>query len=292
MRQYLIHFFERCDYDSADAAYLLDAYDRVAANSRAAALWAQALALYDENIGCDFSRVIALAGEAARAVGLHEYTTELLIFLCMSRRLEAEYAARGVDNAIFCDTVLDLKYKLDECKAVKGIVGSFVASWFGGFFNMTRFTLGRLQFEVVDFGRHYEKDGAVLTPESRVINVHIPRTGTPLDVAACDDAFARAKAFFAAQTGAVCAFVCHSWLLFPAHEQMLSHTSNTYHFMKRFDIFAEGVSKDREDLWRLFDTDEKRWDKLPADSSFRRAYVERLKNGGTVGWGHGVFIMK
>ena len=176
-------------------------------------------------------------------------------------------------------------------KAVKGVVGSFVAPWFDGFFNMTRFALGRLQFEIVNFGHHYEKDGVVLTPESRVINVHIPRTGTPLDVAACDDAFARAKVFFAAQTGDVCAFVCHSWLLFPTHEQMLSHTSNTYRFMKRFDIFAAGTSKEREDLWRLFDTDEKRWDKLPADTSLRRAYVEWLKDGGAVGWGHGVYIL-
>jgi hypothetical protein len=73
---------------------------------------------------------------------------------------------------------------------------------------------------------------------------------------------------------------------------MLSHTSNVYRFMKRFDIVTSGTSPAREDLWRLFDTDEKEWDKLPADTSLRRAYVEHLKQGGAVGWGHGVFIMK
>jgi hypothetical protein len=92
-----------------------------------------------------------------------------------------------------------------------------------------------------------------------VINIHIPRTGTPMDVQSCDESFARAKAFFAEETGEVCAFVCSSWLLYPEHEQMLSHESNVYKFMKRFDVFRSGTSKGRGDLWRLFDTDEKRF---------------------------------
>jgi hypothetical protein len=60
--------------------------------------------------------------------------------------------------------------------------------------------------------------------------------------------------------------------------------------MKRFDIFRSGTSRNREDLWRLFDTDEKRWDKLPADSSLRRAYVKQLSSGRQVGWGRGVLV--
>ncbi len=291
MRNYLTDFFERFAYDEEDAAYLLGVYDRIVANEKTATVWSQALALYEEDIRCDFKRMADLAGEAARALYLHEYTTELLIFICMSRRLQTVYKEKGLDDEIFYNSMLDLKYKLEECKLVKGIVGSFVAMWFCGFFDLTRFALGRLQFETVDFGHRYEKDGVVLTPATRVINVHIPRTGTPLDEAECDAAFARAKLFFAKQTGEVCAFVCHSWLLYPEHEHMLSHRSNVYQFMKRFDIFHAGTSKQREDLWRLFDTDEQRWDKLPRDTSLRRAYVEHLKRGGQVGWGHGVFIL-
>ncbi len=291
MRTYLIEFFKDFDYDAADAAYLLEVYDRIVADEKTAALWNRALALYEENIGCDIKEILGLAGEAARLLYLHEYTTELLISICMSRRLKAEYAARGLADDVFHNSMLDLKYKLEECKLVKGIVGSFVAFWFDRFFNLTRFALGRLQFEMVNFGRSYEKDGAVLTPESRVINVHIPRTMSPLSVAECDAAFARAKEFFAKETGPICAFVCSSWLLYPEHEHMLSHESNVYKFMKRFDIINSGTSKNRGDLWRLFDTDEKRWDKLPDDTSLRRAYVEQLKNGGQVGWGYGVFIL-
>ena len=288
MRDYLVDFLDRFGYDTADVAVLLAAYDRLASDAR----WDEALGLYEADVGCDQSRVIALADEAAVAVGVHEYTAELLIFLCMSRRLKREYEVRGWADDIFTGSMLDLKYKLEECKLVKGIVGSFVASWFRGFFDLTRVALGRLQFEVVKFGHTYEKDGVVLTPESRVINVHIPRTGTPMRPVDCDEAFAWARAFFADEVGDPCAFVCQSWLLYPAHEEMLSHESNVYRFMKRFDLICSGDSRNMGDLWRLFDTDEKRWDKLPADSSLRRAYVERLKAGGRVGWGHGVYIMK
>lgn len=291
MRAYLIDFFKTFEYTKSDAAVLLDAYDRIMQNEKTRELWAQALAIYDQSIKCSYPEIAAKADEVARELYLHEYTTELLVFICMSKRLKTEYEARGIDGEIYYNSLLDLRYKLEECKLVKGIVGSFVALWFCGFFDLTRFALGRLQFEMVNFGRSYEKDGLVLTPESRVINVHIPRTGTPMDAKSCDEAFARAKVFFAEQTGEVCAFVCHSWLLYPEHEHMLSHESNVYKFMKRFDIYHSGTSKDRGDLWRLFDTDEKRWDRLPADSSLRRAYVEQLKNGGQVGWGHGVFVL-
>ena len=288
MREYLVDFLDRFGYDAADVAVLLAAYDRLASDAR----WDEALGLYEADVGCDQSRVIALADEAAVAVGVHEYTAELLIFLCMSRRLKREYEVRGWADDIFTGSMLDLKYKLEECKLVKGIVGSFVASWFRGFFDLSRVALGRLQFEVIKFGHTYEKDGVLLTPESPVINVHIPRTGTPMGPVDCDEAFAWARAFFADEVGDPCAFVCQSWLLYPAHEEMLSHESNVYRFMKRFDLICSGDSRNMGDLWRLFDTDEKRWDKLPTDSSLRRAYVERLKAGGRVGWGHGVYIMK
>ena len=291
MREYLLHFFKTFEYTEQDAAVLLDAYDRILQNEQARELWAQAQEIYDQTIKCNYTEIRDKADEAARLVGLHEYTAELLIFICMSKKLKAEYEARGIDGEIFHNSMLDLRYKLEECKAVRGIVGSFVAMWFCGFFDLTRFALGRLQFEMVNFNHSYEKEGARLTPESRVINVHIPRTMTPLTPASCDEAFGRAKAFFAKETGEVCAFVCSSWLLYPEHEHMLSHESNVYKFMKRFDMIRSGTSKDRGDLWRLFDTDEKRWDRLPADTSLRRAYVEQLKKGGQVGWGHGVFIL-
>ena len=154
MRAYLSDFLTKQRYDAADAAVLLAAYDRIMQHPAAAALWAEAEALYDADHLCDYKEIIEKADGAAALSEVQEYTAELLIFLCLTRRLRQRYEERGIDPAIFERSVEDLRYKLEECKLVYGIVGSFVAEWFAGFFRLKRFGLGRLQFEVVDFGHH------------------------------------------------------------------------------------------------------------------------------------------
>ena len=290
MKTYLKNFFEACEYAETDAVFLTGVYDEIMKNAEAAELWNRALSVYGKDIRCNFREILLLADRAAELLGIHKYTAELLIFVCLTQNLKKEYEKRGMDMKIYWDTVLDLKYKTEECKLVKGIVGTFVAEWFFKFFDMTRFALGRLQFQITEFGHEYEKEGIRLTPQSKVIDTHIPRSLKPLDPQGCDKAFALAKNFFSEEIGETCAFVCHSWLLYPEHKTMLSPKTNVYRFMSRFDVLKSGISKSKGDLWRLFDTDEKDPEKLPADTSLRRAYVEHLKNGGSVGWGFGVFI--
>ena len=290
MKNYLKKFFEFCEYAKEDSVFLTDVYEKIMLNTEAAKLWAQAIALYEENIHCDFKKIISLADQTAEIISIHKYTAELLIFICLTRNLQSEYAKRGWNMKIYRDTVLDLKYKTEECKLVKGIVGSFVAPWFFKFFDMTRVALGRLQFQITEFGRTYEKNGVVLTPQTKVIDTHIPRSLLPLTPQSCDEAFTEAKAFFSEEIGEACVFVCHSWLLYPEHKTMLSPDSNIYKFMSRFDIVESGINRSGGDLWRLFDTDEKDPEKLPADTSVRRAYVSHLKNGGNVGWGFGILV--
>ena len=291
LKSYLEDFFNRFDYCREDAIVLLSTYDKIVENHETDAMWKEAINLYNESINCDYEKILELADEAAKCLYLQEYTVELLIFICLSYRTEKIYELQGIDKQIFYDSMLDLKYKLEECKLVKGIVGSFVAKWFVGFFDLSRFALGRLQFEIIKFGEHYEHNGKILTPESKVINVHIPRTLTPLDEKSCDVAFEKAKAYFEGEIGDVCAFVCHSWLLYPENKNILPQHSNIYRFMLRFDVIKSEVDKERNDLWRLFDTDEKNFNKLPADTSVRRAYIEHLKKGGKTGSGFGVFFL-
>jgi len=290
MKTYLAEFLAACDYQREDAAYLCGVYEEIASHRVANAFFEEALALYHDSDTCDHEQILRLADKAATAIDVHEYTAELLIYLCMTRELKRRYAARGIDDTIFYNSMLDLRYKLEECKAVKGIVGSFVAGWFAGFFDMTRFALGRLQFELIPFGEAYEKGGKRLTPDSRVINVHIPRTGTRLSAEACDEAYTQAAMFFADEIEGDVAFVCHSWLLYPENEAILTERSNIVTFMKRYDILKWDVDKHTMDLWRLFDTDERHPDRLPTDTTARKNYVAHLKAGGKLGWGFGVFF--
>jgi len=289
MKQYLNEFWQMGGYAQEDCVVLTDVYDRIAADATACDCFAQAMAEYEKD-ACDYPLLLTLADRAAQCAGVHEYTAELLLYMCLSKALRERYREKGIDEAIFWNSMLDLQYKLEECKAVKGVIGSFVAGWFEGFFNMTRFALGRLQFELVPFGHSYEKDGKTLTPDSKVINVHIPRTGTPLLPQACEEAYAQAAAFFAKEIDGDTAFVCESWLLYPENETILGEKSNIVRFMKRYEILHHGISKNKADLWRLFDTDEQHPDRLPTDTTARRRYAAHIKAGGKLGWGFGVFF--
>ena len=294
MKAYLAEFFEAFEYPAEARVALENTYDSLMADDAAAAQWNQMIEDYVKDINCDFGAQLDTCKELAKRLLISTYSTQLLLFICHSRHLRRVYAEKEIDDAIWYNSMLDLKAKLFECHEVYGVWGSFVASWFPRFFNVTRFALGRLQFETTQFKKHYEKDGVILNEDSIVINVHIPRTLTPLSPKSCDDAFRAAAKFYEKElNGAPCAFVCSSWLLFPEHNNMLSEHSNIRAFMNTFDILDSGYyGDDGANLWRLFDTMERNPDRLPADSSLRRAYIERLRRGERMGWGFGVYCPK
>lgn len=292
---YLSWFFERFDYPAQAAAVLTDAYRTVQADAEAQARFEGFLAEYRENTDCDFGAQIRGCEELARRLPTSPYTLQLLLFICHTEHALELYRQAGYDEQVWYENLLDLKYKLDECHEVYGIWGSFVSSWFPRFFKLETFALGRLQFEWSKLNQDYTGQGVELKAGARVVNIHIPRSGQPLSAALCDDAFARAAAFYAPrlEKDEPLVFVCGSWLLYPPHEAFLPEKSNLRVFMHYFDIINHGThGGDHPDLWRLFDTLEKNPDRLPANSSLRRAYVDHLKAGGKTGWGYGVFVYK
>ena len=290
MKEYLKSFFSDFGYNAYDAYFLLDSYGRITADAEAAELFDRAVKMYGSSFRCDFDALLGLARSAVSRVGLCSYTSELLAFACLSEKARKYYEDLGYSEEMYRDSMLDLKYKNEECRLIKGVPGTFVAPWCAMFFKMKLFGFGRLQFEVIHFGDYYEKNGRSLRPFSNVINTHIPRSGTPLLPDLCDEAFGRALEFFRADLGEDPAAVCHSWLLYPQLRGMLKPGSNLLSFMDRFDVYASAADTTFNSLWRLFDTDEKDPDKLPADSSLRRAFIAHLKRGGMPGWGKGVFF--
>lgn len=293
MRDYLIRFFEDFSYAERDAKILLSAYDAIVADEETKIVWNKLMAIYRNDICCDYNQLRAEIRAAAERLKIHSYTAELLLFIGLSRYTREKYAERGIPEEIFRDTMLDLRYKLEECREVYGICGSFVAEWFSGFFRLSRFALGRLQFELIPFQNVYHKNGHDLQEDSLVINIHIPRTGTPLDPISCETSLQKAAAFYRKELeGKEKAFACHSWLLYPVHRAFLPANSNLLAFMDRFDIFSWGeYGEDHPDLWRLFDrmyTGNP--EALAYDTSLRKAYADHIKQGGKTGWGQGVFF--
>ena len=294
MKTYALSFMTEIGFDGEAVEALSSDLERMLADPESKEIIEKQVALYETDVNRNYGEILSETDKAAEIAGVHKYSAELMIFILFSKHLRALYRERGISDRIWFDSMCDLKWKLWECKAVKGSWGSFVAGWFPGFFNLTRFALGRLQFEIVEFDGEYEKDGKKLKKGDKVINVHIPRTLTPLDKESRDDAYAQAAEFFSGMTdGAPIAFVCSSWLLYPEAEKILPAHSNIRGFMADYDIIRSKVDEegDYHNMWRLFDMDfTGDFKDYPEDSSLRRAYKKFLLDGNRTGSGYGVFF--
>ena len=295
MRDYVVNFLDEFDYPAEAKTELIEAYDNLVANEECKAELDRLVEAYKENINLDYGMIFRSTPEMEKKSGVHHYKSELIVFILYSEHLKKLYKINDIDDKIWFDSMCDLKYKLLECKAVKNMWGSFVAWWFPGFFNLTRFALGRLQFETSNYDQEdYTKDGKTVKKGMKVIGVHIPRTLTPLDKPSYDAAFDMAREFFKDKLeGAPMAFVCCSWLLYPDNLDILPEKSNVRKFMLEFDIINKFDDKPGQyaDMWRLFDMDYTgNFDDYPEDSSLRRAFKAHLKNGGKTGEGYGIFF--
>ena len=294
MREYVVNFLNDFDYPEEAKKELIEAYDALVADEFCKSELDRLVNLYEENINLDYGVIFKSTPEMEKKCGVHHYKSELIVFILFSKHLKKLYNENNIDESIWFNSMLDLKYKLIECNLVKGIYGSFVASWFDRFFNMTRFALGRLQFEISSFKYEYQKNGKRLTPDSPVINVHIPRTETPLDRQSCLTAYAMAKDFFKDDfTKTPMAFVCWSWLLFDRLRDFLPETANIILFMNDYDVIKTAFADegDYTSLWRIFDMEcPDNLEALPEDTTLRRAYKAYAKNGGRLGTGYGVFF--
>ena len=293
MKNYALNVMNELGFDKEAIDALYNDLCTIYASEDAKRSFEECISAYEADINLNYNDLLKKAEDAGESVGVHKYSAGLLLFVCLSKHLRELYKEQGIDDSIWYNSMLDLKWKLWECMEVKKMYGSFVAWWFPGFFNMTRFALGRLQFDFARFGDTYKDDEIDLNPDSMIIGVHIPRTTTPFDKASRDDAYEQAKKFFAPKlNGAPMVFTCCSWLLYPAFKDIIPQKSNTRSFMDDFKIIKEYHDKDGEynDAWRLFDMDQpKDLNEYPENTSLRRAIKKYLLDGGKTGEGLGIF---
>lgn len=291
MRQYLQDFMESYDYPQEAVDTLLAAFDVLKENADFQVL----LETYEKDRFCDYKAMLAKCKEIAVVTGIHTYTVEFLMFMCFSRRLKETYLENGYSEALWRQSMLDLKCKMMVCKKVKNIWGMFVAFWYDGFFRMERFGLGRMEFELFPFPlEYYEKDGKYLRKGDTVINCHIAQTGEPLSPDLVEDALRQAAAFYKDSfTGKPIPFFCESWLIYSKMDDLLPERSNIRSFKERFEIIHDHLYEkgDYSEMWRLYNMDfTGDLNDFPGDSTLRRNYKQFLLDGGQVGEGYGVFF--
>ncbi len=293
--EFLDLFMQKTGYPEDAKDTFRDLHGAILRNAEADAAFDKAFAhLTDDN---DETPAFPDVDAVGAMVGAHPYTIELYMFMYWAYFLRDQYKEKQIGEDVFWDSMTDLRAKLIECRDVYGINGSFVAGWFFGFFEMTRFALGRLQFEHSDYRREepYICGAGVVRNGGQMVNMHIPSLG-PLTTDKMLDAFKRAYnfPFFAdvkdPQTGLM-PFCCGSWLLYPPHYTFLPAQSNILKFMDCFDILHWEDKEHFDDAWRVFASykDAAPAD-LPRDTSLRRAFADRLLSGGKTGHGFGAFF--
>lgn len=289
---FLDWFMERYDYPAEAREALRGAYRHLSGIPAARQLWADCAASYPaHHAPRDVSGLFNRVHEVSGTFGVPYETVELLFFILLAEPLRDIYREEGISEAIYDDTMLDLRAKLVECHKVYGIWGSFVAFWLVGFFALGRFGIGRLEYEPETKDALTLPDGRRF-PGGRCLDVHIPSRGR-LTKENIEDSFRRAEVFFRDRIpGDMLAFFCHSWLLYPPHREMLLPDSGICTFMDFFTIYASEESPDRHDLWRIFDTMETRdFSKFPRRTTLQRQYLARLEAGLPVGSGRGVRLV-
>lgn len=295
-KDFLARFFLEYGYSEEGASALLNALDTALGNP----IFAKALLGAVDNYASlspvtpePIAPMLESVRAAALGSGVSSETVDLLFFLLCMKPLKQRYQDAGLPLSYYDGIAFDLRSKLNECRRLKGIWGTFVAGWFYRFFSLGRFVMGRLQYERIPLPEAYCPHSMAHMAGQDVVNVHIP-SGRPLIRDEVRASLAEAAAFYAPHfpNGQVI-FVCHSWLLFPGHLEMLPENSGIRQFMEEFTVFDSFDDPQGRDLWRIFyREDVTDPDALPQETSLQRAYVKWLQDGKAVGGGAGIRIIQ
>ena len=242
--------------------------------------------MYPEADGLD--ACLAAVKALAEKYGENEYCLYNMFILACAPILKERFDAAGFPERVFYNTADDFRCKLLECKACKGVWGTFHPGWNDGAFKMRRFAFGRFQYEVCTYD--WENDfvtscGKVMHVGDKYINIHIPSTGVPLTddvrLASYKEAYEYYKDMF---PDGLMLFCCGSWLLYPRHREFLPKHLNILRFMDDFEVVGWAEKPTFENDWRIYGADaELPYDKLPRKTSLQRAYADWLLSGNKAG---------
>ncbi len=88
----------------------------------------------------------------------HKYTAHLLFWIHCIPLMLNDYEKRGIPEKVLYETMSDLSCKIRECRELHGVTGTY-EDWYFLFTDIKLFGLGRLQYEIAEFGCESYKKG-------------------------------------------------------------------------------------------------------------------------------------
>ncbi len=228
----------------------------------------------------------------AEETGIHFYTVNMVFWLLCVKPLRDIYKEKNLPENMCQDSVMDLKYKLMECKEVYNIWGAETL-WFKGFFDLSRFTFGRLQYDVKKWTKEDYK--GFVKKGDLCFSCHIPSSG-PLKPCAVMESFKMLYNFFKndLKDGKL-VIICESWLLYQPMVRVYEENSNMRKFAEMFDII-ENIDPEKNlysNLRRVYGVvyeGPETLKNLPEDTTLRRNMKRYFEKGGIMGFGVGVIL--
>ena len=271
---------------------LIDGYEKLIFTPENKAIFDEIIQTYANDLKCDFALLREKMVYLAESANVHTYTAYAIMYVCMNPALKNHYINAGYPLDIYYETIKDVSFHMRSTKLCDGVWGTYTG-WHSALYRMEIFGFGRLQAQPIKSTIDYQGNGFNLVKgETYYINLHIPRTETPLDFEESQKSLDKMAKFFKDIyfKDSKILFHCQSWLLFEKHPKMLKPTSNILKFYNRFTIIDKGFYPNYNEIWRLFDAYYSgNADDFNANSSLRKEYVKLVKYGRYTGWGRGVF---
>lgn len=282
------------DFPKAALDSLKENYCLISQNEAAIKEFNRALETYEKDFKSDFSILSDIIKNVAEIAEIQEYIAYTLFLIQLLKPLKKFYQNNGLSEEMWQGVALDIKYKTLECYDVYKIYGTFVMVWFDRFFNLTRFSFGRLQMETVELDGNYVVDGVNLKKGDTVLSVHIPRSKERLDRESVEKSYQFAQEFYKNEFSDYTVFTCKTYLMHPSTVSLLKPNGNLYEFVSKYKIVYSENYENYSELWRLFDCliDESNLDALPQNTSLRKDFVSYMKSGKKIGYGHRIYVKK
>lgn len=249
---------------------------------------------YKINYDQDFLPIFDEQQAIGKRINIHPFTIQMLYLILISPHMHELYVQKGYPEDVFISSLLDLKWKLLECKEVYNIWGIFVAWWTIGFFKLKRFGMGRLQFNPRPCPYDYTNGGLVVRNGDITLDTHIPSSG-PLYREECLKSYRLAEKFFSNYfVDRPTVFNCHSWLLSPDNDKFLPKYSRILEFAHDYTIIDNEDDPTNSNSWRIFGTmkQPENPENYPQQNKLQKAVVEWLKKGNNIGQGYGIMFFR